>query len=118
MSRKISPSDGGTYNSEGGSKIGRSIETTVKMKDGETIFIGGLKRAVVQNLDSRIPFLGTLPVINIFFKNQSVKREITDIYIKLKVDIEKDSWEKDSFDKTELHQKIKDIEERKIYPVF
>lgn len=111
-------SDGGTYNSEGGSKIGRSIETTVKMKDGETIFIGGLKRAVVQNLDSRIPFLGTLPVINIFFKNQSVKREITDIYIKLKVDIEKDSWEKDSFDKTELHQKIKDIEERKIYPVF
>lgn len=111
-------SDGGTYNSEGGSKIGRSIETTVKMKDGETIFIGGLKRAVVQNLDSRIPFLGTLPVINIFFKNQSVKREITDIYIKLKVDIEKDSWEKDSFDKTELHQKIKDIEERKVYPVF
>lgn len=73
---------------------------------------------MVQNLDSRIPFLGTLPVINIFFKNQSVKREITDIYIKLKVDIEKDSWEKDSFDKTELHQKIKDIEERKIYPVF
>lgn len=111
-------SDGGTYNSEGGSKIGRSIETTVKMKDGETIFIGGLKRAVVQNLDSRVPFLGTLPVINIFFKNQSVKREITDIYIKLKVDIEKDSWEKDSFDKTELHQKIKDIKDRKIYPVF
>lgn len=111
-------SEGGTYNSEGGSKIGRSIETTVKMKDGETIFIGGLKRAIVQNLDSRVPFLGTIPVINIFFKNQSVKREITDIYIKLKVDIEKDSWEKDSFDKIELHQKIKDIKDRKIYPVF
>ena len=108
-------SDGGTYNSDGGSKIGRSIETTVKMRDGETIFIGGLKRAVVQNLDSRVPFLGTLPVINIFFKNQSVKKEMTDIYIKLKVDIEKDSWEKDSFEKTEMHQNIKD---RKIYPVF
>jgi general secretion pathway protein D len=92
-------SEGGTYNSEGGSKIGRSIETTVKMRDGETIFIGGLKRAVIQNLDSQVPFLGTLPVINIFFKNQSVKKEITDIYIKLKVDIEKDTWEKDSFDK-------------------
>lgn len=96
-------SEGGTYNSEGGSKIGRSIETTVKMRDGETIFIGGLKRAVIQNLDSQVPFLGTLPVINIFFKNQSVKKEITDIYIKLKVDIEKDTWEKDSFDKIELH---------------
>ena len=111
-------SEGGTYNSEGGSKIGRSIETTVKMRDGETIFIGGLKRAVIQNLDSQVPFLGTLPVINIFFKNQSVKKEITDIYIKLKVDIEKDTWEKDSFDKIELHQKIKDIKNRKIYPVF
>lgn len=98
-------SEGGTYNSEGGSKIGRSIETTVKMRDGETIFIGGLKRAVIQNLDSQVPFLGTLPVINIFFKNQ-------------KVDIEKDTWEKDSFDKIELHQKIKDIKNRKIYPVF
>lgn len=111
-------SEGGTYNSEGGSKIGRSIETTVKMRDGETIFIGGLKRAVIQNLDSQVPFLGTLPVINIFFKNQSVKKEITDIYIKLKVDIEKDTWEKDSFDKIELHQKIKDVKNRKIYPVF
>ena len=111
-------SEGGTYNSEGGSKIGRSIETTVKMRDGETILIGGLKRAVIQNLDSQVPFLGTLPVINIFFKNQSVKKEITDIYIKLKVDIEKDTWEKDSFDKIELHQKIKDIKNRKIYPVF
>ena len=111
-------SEGGTYNSEGGSKIGRSIETTVKMRDGETIFIGGLKRAVIQNLDSQVPFLGTLPVINIFFKNQSVKKEITDIYMKLKVDIEKDTWEKDSFDKIELHQKIKDIKNRKIYPVF
>ncbi|RGJ32156.1 general secretion pathway protein GspD [Fusobacterium varium] len=111
-------SEGGTYNSEGGSKIGRSIETTVKMRDGETIFIGGLKRAVIQNLDSQVPFLGTLPVINIFFKNQSVKKEITDIYIKLKVDIEKDTWEKDSFDKIELHRKIKDIKNRKIYPVF
>ena len=111
-------SEGGTYNSEGGSKIGRSIETTVKMRDGETIFIGGLKRAVIQNLDSQVPFLGKLPVINIFFKNQSVKKEITDIYIKLKVDIEKDTWEKDSFDKIELHQKIKDIKNRKIYPVF
>ena len=47
-----------------------------------------------------------------------IKKEITDIYIKLKVDIEKDTWEKDSFDKIELHQKIKDIKNRKIYPVF
>ncbi len=51
------------------------------MRDGETIFIGGsYKRAVIQNLDSQVPFLGTLPVINIFFKNQSVKKKYP-IYI-------------------------------------
>lgn len=49
--------ESGTYNSEGGSKIGRSLETTIKIKDGETIFIGGLKKATVHNLDSKIPFL-------------------------------------------------------------
>lgn len=105
--------DSGTYNSEGGSKVGRSIETTIKIKDGETIFIGGLKKATVHNLDSKIPFFGTLPMINFFFKNQNVSHEITDIYIKMRVNIVNN--EKDSFEKDEIHQRAKDIMNRKIY---
>lgn len=105
--------DSGTYNSEGGSKIGRSIETTIKIKDGETIFIGGLKKATVHNLNSQIPFFGTLPMINLFFKNQNISHEISDIYIKMRVNIVKN--EKDSFERDEIHQRAEDIMNRKIY---
>ncbi|STO30701.1 Pullulanase secretion envelope pulD [Fusobacterium necrogenes] len=105
--------DSGTYNSEGGSKIGRSIETTIKIRDGETIFIGGLKKATVHNLNSQIPFFGTLPMIDIFFKNQNISHEISDIYIKMKVNIVNN--ETDSFERDEIHQRAKDIINRKIY---
>lgn len=102
-----------TYNSEGGSKVGRSIETTIKIKNGETIFIGGLKKATVYNLNSKVPFFGTLPMINFFFKNQRVSHEITDVYIKLKVDIVEN--ENDSFEKDEIHQRSQEIKNKKIY---
>lgn len=105
--------DSGTYNSEGGSKVGRSIETTVKIRDGETIFIGGLKKATVHNLDSKIPFFGTLPMINFLFKNQNISHEITDIYVKMKVNIVNN--ESDTFEKEEIHQRAQNIINRKIY---
>lgn len=105
--------ESGTYNSEGGSKVGRSIETTIKIKDGETIFIGGLKKATVHNLDSKIPYFGTLPMINFFFKNQNISHEISDIYVKMKVNIVNN--ENDSFERDEIHQRVKEIINRKIY---
>lgn len=108
----------GTYNSEGGSKVGRSIETTVHMKNGQTIFIGGLKRAIVHNLRSQVPLLGDIPALKIFFRNKSVKKEITDVYVRLKVNIEEDEKEIDEFDRTEIHKRTEDIIKSKIYPVF
>lgn len=105
--------ESGTYNSEGGSKVGRNIETTIKIKNGETIFIGGLKKATVHNLDSKIPYFGTLPMINFFFKNQNISHEISDIYVKMKVNIVNN--ENDSFERDEIHQRAKEIINRKIY---
>lgn len=79
--------DSGTFNSEGGSKVGRSIQTKIKVRDGETVFIGGLKKSVIHNLDSRFPFLGTLPMLKVLFTNNEMGHETSDIYIKLKVEI-------------------------------
>lgn len=79
--------ENGTYNSSGGSKISREIKTKIKVKNGQTIFIGGLKKAVVQNANNKVPFFGTLPMIKYFFKNKSVKHSTSDIFIKLKVNI-------------------------------
>ena len=107
--------DTGTYNSNGGSKIGRSIETTVKMRSGETIFIGGLKRSATYDIDSQVPLLGDVPVLGIFFKSKELKKEKTDIYVRLKVDIEEENEEKKF---NEINKQVKEIENRKIYPAF
>lgn len=103
----------GTYNSEGGSKVSRSITTSVKVKDGETIFIGGLKKATVHNLNSKIPYLGKTPIVGFLFKNQGISHETSDIYVKLKVDVIKD--ETTHFENDEIHDKMKKIQEKKIY---
>lgn len=107
--------DTGTYNSNGGSKIGRSIETTVKMRSGETIFIGGLKRSAAYDIDSQVPLLGDVPVLGIFFKSKELKKEKTDIYVRLKVDIEEENEEKKF---NEINKQVEEIENRKIYPAF
>ncbi len=78
----------GTFNSEGGSKVGRSLSTTVKVKNGDTILLGGLKKSIKQSMESKIPILGDIPLINFFFKNISKRDENSDMYIKLKVEIE------------------------------
>lgn len=107
--------DTGTYNSNGGSKIGRSIETTVKMRNGETIFIGGLKRSATYDINSQVPLLGDVPVLGVFFKNKEIKKEKTDIYVRLKVDIEGEEQEEE-FNK--ISKQVEEIDSRKVYPAF
>ena len=57
----------------------RRSETTVRVKDGETIAIGGLSLDQEQTTRGRIPFFGNLPLIGPLFrtkKNTSVKTEL------------------------------------------
>lgn len=84
------------YGDSGGSKVSRNIETTVRLKDGDTVFIGGLKKGIIQNSESRVPFISSVPVIGSVFKNSSERKEITDLYIRLKVDVVKDGSFSDS----------------------
>ena len=84
------------YDKMGGSKISRNLETTVRMKNGDTVFIGGLKKGIIQNAESSIPFISSIPVMGALFKNSSKRREVTDLYIRLKVDIVKDSGFQDA----------------------
>ncbi len=54
----------------------RSADTTVRLKDGETMVIGGLIGSEESRSLSKIPFLGDLPVLGTFFRN--VKNSKTD----------------------------------------
>lgn len=78
----------GTVNAQGGSKLGRSINTIVRVKNGSTILIGGLQKSVRHNSESKVPILGDIPLIGLAFKNTSKKFETSDMYIKITTKIE------------------------------
>jgi general secretion pathway protein D len=117
-----SDSDAATYNEDGGSKAARNINTTVSVKDGESLFIGGLKRADVSNTISKIPFFGDLPFVGFLFRTETVESELRDIFIKIRAEIvtpENRELEIDlkGFNKTEIHTMDSDIlDHRNIYP--
>lgn len=71
----------------GGSKISRVLKTTLKIKDGNEILIGGLKKDILKKEISKVPGLSSIPVAGNLFKYKANKREKVDLYIKLKVDI-------------------------------
>lgn len=58
-------------------------ETTVMVKDGSTIIIGGLrKEEKIMNSD-HVPILGRIPVISLFFRTSSSKTERTELLVML-----------------------------------
>lgn len=70
-----------------GSKISRVLKTTLKIKEGNEILIGGLKKEVLKKSTNKVPILSSIPLIGNLFKYKSNKKEKVDLYIKLKVDI-------------------------------
>ena len=59
----------------------RCADTTVRLKDGETIIIGGLIGSEEAKSMSRIPFLGDLPVLGKFFRSESTQRTESEVMI-------------------------------------
>jgi len=59
----------------------RSVQTTMKVKSGESIVIGGLKRRNTTNASSKIPFLGDVPFIGPFFGTNTNADSETELII-------------------------------------
>jgi general secretion pathway protein D len=59
----------------------RTAKTTVVVKDGETIVIGGLVGDSTDDGTNKVPFLGEIPILGWLFKAQTVKREKTNLYV-------------------------------------
>ncbi|MEN6446917.1 MAG: type II secretion system secretin GspD [Syntrophaceae bacterium] len=59
----------------------RSASTTVTIKDGNTMVIGGLKGDTLSLGNSRVPLLGDIPILGYLFKSLSRNREKTTLYI-------------------------------------
>jgi len=68
----------------------RFVDTTIRVKDGETIAIGGLVRSEEFQNRQYVPFLGQLPVIGKLFSTSSKQRRKSEVMVFLTVRTLKD----------------------------
>jgi type II secretory pathway component GspD/PulD (secretin) len=59
----------------------REAETTVMVKDGETIVLGGLIRDEYSKMVTSVPLLSQLPLVGELFKNRSTSKRRTDVVV-------------------------------------
>lgn len=61
----------------------RSITSTVKVRLGETIIIGGLRSTFLKELESKVPGLGDIPVVDFAFRNKKLTQETREMMVLL-----------------------------------
>ena len=59
----------------------RTIESTIRLKDGETNFLAGLIQDTKQEGTTVTPFLGDIPIIGRLFRNQTKNDQRTDLIL-------------------------------------
>jgi type IV pilus assembly protein PilQ len=59
----------------------RKAETTVRVRDGETLVIGGLVSEKNVETVNKIPFFGDIPVLGWFFKSTHLDKKKSSLYI-------------------------------------
>jgi type II secretory pathway component GspD/PulD (secretin) len=62
-------------------KTTRSAKTTVRVRDGETLIIGGLRQEESREVRSRIPLLSEIPIIGQLFRSKRVEKTNVDLTI-------------------------------------
>jgi type II secretory pathway component GspD/PulD (secretin) len=53
----------------------RKVDATLRVRDGETIVLGGLFEDTSSETISKLPFLGDIPILGQFFKNKATSRQ-------------------------------------------
>jgi len=59
----------------------RTVDTTVIVRDSQTVVIGGLIDESTTNNESKVPVLGDVPVLGWLFRNTSERNRKTNLYI-------------------------------------
>jgi general secretion pathway protein D len=86
----IVPSSVGDPNVVGPTTTVRSASTTIAVKDGQTIVIGGLISDSITASESKIPFISDIPVLGQLFKNTSSSKNKINLLIFLTPHVIKD----------------------------
>lgn len=62
-------------------KTTRSSTTTVRVRDGETIIIGGLRQEESRQTRRAIPIISKIPIIGQFFKSKRIEHTVVDLAV-------------------------------------
>ncbi len=85
IEQEISSVIGNTQNSPNGPTTSkREIKTQILAGDGQTVVLGGLIQDEVNKGDSRVPVLGSIPVLGHLFRTQSAAKRKTNLLIFLR----------------------------------
>lgn len=59
----------------------RIVTTTVRVKEGETLVLGGLRQLIEVTTESKVPLLGDIPIIGALFRHKKATSEDKDVVI-------------------------------------
>ncbi len=68
----------------------REVTTTLRVKDGDTVVIGGLLKDKDIASVIKLPFLGDIPLLGYAFKHKSTTKEKTEVLVFLTINIPKE----------------------------
>ena len=71
------------------SVVTRQIQTAVEVKSGETLVIGGLKSSTKNVSTTKVPFLGSIPVLGLLFTSKSVTETQESLFLFITMEIVK-----------------------------
>ena len=63
------------------------VRTTVTVPDGGTLLLGGLRYYDEQKMDTSVPFIGQVPLLNFFWSRRGTYVERRNLFILLKATI-------------------------------
>jgi len=69
----------------------RSTKTSVVVRDGQTVVIGGLMQEKEENITEKTPILGDIPILGLFFRYRTTSRKKTNLLVFLTPHIVKES---------------------------
>ncbi|MBA7638910.1 Type 3 secretion system secretin [subsurface metagenome] len=59
----------------------RRVETTVRVRNGQTVIIGGLLQNIRRDIISGVPFLRKIPILDLFFSRKTTSEQQTELVV-------------------------------------
>lgn len=67
----------------------RQIQTSVEVRSGETLVIGGLKTSSKNITKTRVPYLGRIPLLGLLFTQTTIQEQQSTLFLFITLDIVK-----------------------------